>query len=447
MRYIPNTSSDIKKMLDTIGAESVDELFSCIPRHLLLKGDLNIPGPFSEGEILQHLKKLSRANASSENYTCFLGGGVYQHFIPSVVPALLARSEFYTAYTPYQPEVSQGTLQSIFEFQSFMCMLTGMEVSNASMYDGASSTAEAVLMARKITRRPGVILSQALNPEYASVIKTYLGGGENQVVEAAFNQNGVTDYRAVQEAISADTACVVVQYPNFLGIIENLSQIEKLTHQHQAMLIVAFSEPLSFGLVKPPGEFNADIVSGEGQSLGIPPSYGGPFLGILTAKSRYMRNMPGRISGQTTDIDGKRAFVLTLSAREQHIRREKSTSNICTNEGLCALAATIYLSALGKQGFSRLARVNHNKTEYAKDKLSRVPGVKLRFNSPTFNEFVLQMDKEPREVVDELSMHHRLIPGVPLGRFYEELSDCMLVAVTEMNTKIDIDRMCGLVGR
>lgn len=444
MSYIPNTDADINEMIAEIGASSVNDLFAHIPEDIRLKGKLNLPGPLSELELLTHMKKLSELNADLSDFTAFLGGGIYHHFIPPVIEHLAGRSEFYTAYTPYQPEISQGTLQGIFEYQTLMCMLTGMEVSNASMYDGASSTAEAVLMALRITGKKKVLISLAVHPEYREVIKTYLGSSDNDIVEIPCNEKGVTDLEILSDALDAETACAVIQSPNFFGIIEELDKYEKLMHAKGTLFIAAFSEPVAFGILKPPGEFNADIVCGEGQSLGIQPGFGGPCLGILTAKNKYVRNMPGRITGQTVDTAGNRAFVLTLTAREQHIRREKSRSNICTNEGLCALTAAMYLSCLGKQGIQKIARINHKRCEYAKRQLLGIDGIRLKFDSPTFNEFVLQTKVDPDVIVRELS-RKRVLAGIPLRKYYRELSDCLLVTVTEMNSREDIDAMCEMI--
>lgn len=444
MSYVPNTDADINEMIAEIGAGSVNDLFAHIPEDIRLKGKLNLPGPLSEMELLVHMKKMSGLNADLSNFTSFLGGGIYHHFIPPVIEHLAGRSEFYTAYTPYQPEISQGTLQGIFEYQTLMCMLTGMEVSNASMYDGASSTAEAVLMALRITGNKKVLISRTVHPEYREVIKTYLGSSDSDIVEVPYNKNGVTDLDMLSDALDTETACAVIQSPNFFGIIEELDKYEKQIHANNTLFVAAFSEPVAFGIIKPPGEFGADIVCGEGQSLGIQPGFGGPCLGILTAKSKHVRNMPGRIAGKTVDTDGNQAFVLTLTAREQHIRREKSMSNICTNEGLCALTAAMYLSCLGKQGIRKIARINHSRCEYAKRQLLGIDGISLKFDSPTFNEFLVQTKAGPDEIVRKLA-RKKVLAGIPLKKYYRELSDCLLVAVTEMNSREDIDTMCEMI--
>lgn len=443
--YIPNTDEDIEDMLHEIGVEKPTDLFNHIPGELIFRGSLNLPKAVSEQEVLDRLSRLSHINADTRSYISFLGGGAYNHFIPPVVSHMIGRSEFYTSYTPYQPELSQGTLQAIFEYQTLMCMLTGMEVSNASLYDGASAAAEAVMMAGRVTGRKKIILSMTLNPEYRDVIKTYSEAFDGEIVELPYDENGKTDLDALGNSIDGETSCVVVQLPNFFGIIEELDKYELVIHRKGALFIVAFSEPIAFGIVKPPGDFGADIACGEGQSLGLPPGYGGPYLGIFTSRSSLVRNMPGRIVGESVDADGRRAYVLTLSAREQHIRREKATSNICTNEGLCALAATVYLSALGKQGIRKIALINHKRAEYAKRCLMELPGFYLRFNSPTFNEFVLRTELDPA-IVEKKLIKKRIIPGLPLGRYFRELRDCLLLTFTEMNTTDDIERFCDALG-
>ncbi len=437
MDYIPQTEKDISEMLKVIGVQSVDDLFKHIPKRLSSR--LNIPEAMDEYSVINHLKNISNLNASSEEYSYFLGGGAYFHYIPSVVPFLLNRSEFHTAYTPYQPEISQGTLQAIFEFQTFMTMLTGMEVSNASMYDGASSTAEAVLMSFRITKKAKVLVSDALNPEYKRVLKTYLSGRGEIITDIKFNkETGITDLNDLKSKMDKETASVVVQYPNFFGCIEELEEIEKIVHSNNVILIVAFTEPFAFGLINPPGKYGADIVSGEVQSFGNPTSFGGPYVGILTTKEKYIRTMPGRIVGETVDHNGKRAYVLTLSAREQHIRREKATSNICSNEGLCALATTIYLSAIGKKGFYELARQNHLKSELTKKYLSKIEKIKIAFNSPTFNEFVITIDNVN---IDELLAYlnkNKIIAGLPMKIYYPEMENSLLITTTELNTEREI---------
>lgn len=438
MRYIPNTDNDLETMLKEIGVRDVAELFSAVPRDLKLQGELGLPPSLSEIDLLALMEKLGGQNAHAGSYKSFLGGGAYSHFIPSVVKSIVSRSEFYTSYTPYQPEVSQGTLQAMFEFQTLMCQLLGMDVSNASLYCGASSAAEAVLMALRIKKGGKVVVSKAVHPDYRTVIKTYCDNGAARIVEVPYDVNGTTDTDRLKELIDDDTAAVVIQSPNFFGIIEDLEQQEKLIHERNALFISVFTEPVAFGLLKPPGELGADICCGEGQSLGIPPGFGGPHLGVLTAKEEFVRNIPGRIVGKTQDGDGRDAYVLTLTAREQHIRREKARSNVCTNEGLCALMAAVYLEGIGKSGIQKLALTNQMRAGYAKKKLCEINWVKPGFEGQVFNEFVLRLDRDPEEVVTRL-LDKKIIAGIPLGRWYPDLEDCLLVTVTELISGDDID--------
>ncbi len=434
-RYIPHTQEDIRKMLDAIGVQNLEDLFDAISKEYRLSEPLNLPEPFSEPDLLHHFEGLQSPMMSS-----FLGAGAYRHFIPAVVSSLVSRSEFYTAYTPYQPEISQGTLQAIFEYQTLMCQLTGMDVSNASMYDGASSLAEAVLMANRITRRKKVFLSQAIHPEYRRVIQTYMPPDQQEIVLIPYKKGeGRTDERILFDLLKEDVSSVVLQSPNFFGVIEDFQSIGERIHGLGGLMIVGFSEAVAYGILQPPGSMGADVVAGEGQSLGIPVCYGGPYLGVFTTRETFVRNMPGRLVGETIDLEGKRGFVLTLATREQHIRRERATSNICTNEGLCALMATVFLSCLGKEGLKELAIMNLSKAEYAKKAISRIRGCKLNFTAPTFNEFVLQIGKEPERVLERLN-EEKILGGVPLKRFYPELDHHLLVTVTEMNKKEEIDR-------
>jgi glycine dehydrogenase subunit 1 len=357
-----------------------------------------------------------------------------------VVSALISRSEFYTAYTPYQPEISQGTLQSIFEYQTLMCQLTGMEVSNGSLYDGASSLAEAASMAFRITKRKKILLSQAIHPEYRKVIETYIDPDQQEIILIPYKKaDGRTDEKALSDLLDETVNAVVIQSPNFFGVIEDLQGIGEKIHQVGGMMIVGFSEAIAYGLLAPPGLFGADIVAGEGQSLGIRLSFGGPYLGIFTTRNNHVRTMPGRLVGETLDLEGKRGFVLTLATREQHIRREKATSNICTNEGLCALMATIYLSCLGREGLREVAMMNLSKAEYAKKAASTIKGCRQSFSGPTFNEFVLQIDGDPEKVLGGMKKE-KIVGGLPLAKFYPELNRHLLVTVTEMNSKEEIDR-------
>ena len=435
IRYIPHTEEDARRMLEAIGVEKIEDLFAIIPKELRLSKPLSLPKPFSEPDLIRHLEGLQSPVLSS-----FLGGGAYHHFIPAVISALVSRSEFYTTYTPYQPEISQGTLQAIFEFQTLMCQLTGMEVSNASMYDGASSLAEALLMAHRIIRRKKVLLSQAVHPEYRNVIQTYIDPDQQEIVLIPYQKGeGRTDERVLFDLLDGDVSAVVIQSPNFFGVIEDLHGMIDRIHQQGGLMIVGFSEAIAYGILKPPGELGADIVAGEGQSLGIPLSYGGPYLGIFATRNSFVRNMPGRLVGETIDLEGKRGFVLTLATREQHIRRERATSNICTNEGLCALMATIFLSCFGREGLRELAVMNLSKAEYAKRAVSQIKGCRLIFSSPTFNEFVLEIDGDPDKVLKGLRKE-KILGGLPLARFYPELNHHLLITVTEMTTKEEIDR-------
>ncbi len=434
-RYIPHTEEDVREMLDTLGLERLDDLFQTIPKPYKLSKPLNLPEPLSEPDLLRHFQELQAPRMSS-----FLGAGAYHHFIPAVVSHLVSRSEFSTAYTPYQPEISQGTLQAIFEYETLMCQLTGMEVSNASLYDGGSSLAEAVLMAHRITKRKKVLLSQAVHPEYRRVIQTYIDPDQQEIVLVPYRKKeGRTDEKFLLGLLKEDVSAVVIQSPNFFGVVEDLGALGERIHGCGALMIVGFSEAVAYGILKPPGAMGADIVAGEGQSLGIPISYGGPYLGIFATLETFVRTMPGRLVGETMDLEGKRGFVLTLATREQHIRRERATSNICTNEGLCALMATVFLSCLGKEGFKELAMMNLSKAEYVKKVVSRIRGCKLNFSAPTFNEFVLRIEKDPQKVLEKLR-EESILGGLALGRFYPELDRHLLVTVTEMNKKEEIDR-------
>lgn len=445
MPYLPHTDEEIREILTSIGFNSIEELFKPIPEGLLLKQSLNLPPGLSEQEVFYKLKALSSKN--STNLISFLGGGAYRHYIPSVVNHILLRSEYYSSYTPYQPEVSQGTLQAIFEYQTLICQLTGMDVANASMYDGASAAAEAVLMAKRINGRPKVILSSALHPEYRQVIRTYLSAKEDSIRDCLYcTETGRTLPEAIESLLDEDTSCVVCQHPNFFGCIEDLKGIEEVVHKRGAIFIVSITEPLSLGLLKPPGDVGADIVVGEGQSFGIPLSFGGPSLGFFATKEAYLRQMPGRIVGETVDNKGERAYCLTLATREQHIRRERSTSNICTNSGLCAIAATVTLSLLGKEGLKKLATLNLKNSEYAKKTLTEIPWIKPQFTSPTFNEFVIDTGKDTGGILRELK-NGGILGGISLNCFYTELKDSLLISVTELNTRDEIDRLRELLER
>lgn len=442
MRYIPNTPEDRTAMLAAIGVADFDELVAEVPDSLRLKGPLNLPPALDESSLMNELHRLADKNADTAHHACFLGGGAYDHFIPSVIRHLASRSEFLTAYTPYQAEVSQGTLQAAFEFQSMVCELTGMDAANASMYDGASATAEAAMMAQRVTKRDEVAVSAAVHPNYRRVLRTYLSGLKSPVVEIPYSETaGTTDLAALAEDVSDATACIVIQYPNFFGCIEDVKAVAEIAHARGALL-VAIVDPVALGILKSPGELGADIVVGEGQPLGKSLSYGGPYLGMFACREEHLRQMPGRVVGETTDLNGKRGYVLTLQAREQHIKRERATSNICTNEAHVALVAAIYMAALGKTGIARVAELCAKKAHYAFDALTARPGVKPAFTAPFFKEFAVRIDK-PVDKVNAALLDKKIIGGLDLGAYYPELSGRMLVAVTEKRTKDEIDTLAG----
>lgn len=441
-RYLPMTEEDKQQMLQTIGVQSIDELFSDIPESVRFQGEYNIKPAKSEPELMKELMELAAKNADMKTYTSFLGAGVYDHYIPAIVDHVISRSEFYTAYTPYQPEISQGELQAIFEFQTMICELTGMDVANSSMYDGGTALAEAALLSAAHTKKKKVLLSNAVHPEYRDVVKTYAKGPGLEVVEIP-HKNGVTDVDALQKEMNEDVACVIVQYPNFFGQIEPLKEIEPIAHAHKGMFVVA-SNPLALGVLTPPGQFGADIVVGDAQPFGIPMQFGGPHCGYFAVKSALMRKIPGRLVGQTTDEEGRRGFVLTLQAREQHIRRDKATSNICSNQALNALAASVAMTALGKNGVKEMATMNIQKAHYAKEAFVN-NGFHVVFTGPFFNELVVRMNKPVAEINKKL-LEKRIIGGYDLGRDYPELQNCMLIAVTELRTKEEIDTLVKELG-
>lgn len=436
--YIPNTPQQQQDMLSAIGMTSIEDLFSDIPESVRLKRDLNIPAAMSEMELVAHMKGLSEKNINTDQYTCFLGAGAYDHYIPAVISHLLSRQEFYTAYTPYQPEISQGTLQAIFEYQTMICQLTGMDIANASMYDGASALAEAAILACNATGREEVLVAGSVHPESREVLSTYLKFQQIKVTQTGFI-NGVVDLSELKEKLSADTAAVIVQSPNFFGIIEDLKEIGNLAHNNKSLFIVC-CDPISLAILKPPGELGADIVVGEGQSLGNSLSFGGPYLGFFAARKNLMRRMPGRIVGQTVDKNGLRCFVLTIQTREQHIRREKATSNICSNQALNALAATIYLTVMGKQGLKKVALLCTQKAHYAYDKLIETGLFTAEFEKPFFREFTVAYKGDVKKLNQSL-LQHKIIGGYDLGKSYPELKNRWLVALTEKRTKQEIDRL------
>lgn len=419
-------------MLAAIGIRNIDDLFSDIKPAFRPKS-FDLPAGKSEFEVIRQLKNLSRKNA--EGLTCFVGAGFYDHLIPSVVDHLASRSEFYTAYTPYQPECSQGTLQAIYEYQSLICRLTGMEIANASLYDGGTALYEAAMMARRITGRNRVLVDNAVSPIYRTILYTYTKNLDIEFVEIPV-QHGQSDRIGIKKYLNESVACIILQNPNFFGAIDDHSDIISETHKAGA-LVVESVYPIALGLLKTPGEMNADIVTGEGQSLGLPLSFGGPYLGFMATKKDFARKMPGRIVGETVDANGKRGFVLTLQAREQHIRREKATSNICSNEALCALRAVIYMSCLGKEGLKEISLLNYEKAEFAKSLLAKIKGVSVKQSSPTFNEFTVVLPKDPMDVIAAM-IEKGFAAGFPLRRYYKDMANYMVVAVTEKRTKEEI---------
>lgn len=434
--YVPNTPSQQKQMLDKIGLESLEALFDTIPEKLRFRQPLNLPPAMTEIELTAHMQKLANTNVSCSQKVCFLGGGCYDHFVPAVVDAIASRSEYYTAYTPYQAEASQGTLQVGFEFQSLICQLTGMDVSNASLYEGATAMVEAVVLAcHRSGKAKQVIVSETVHPEYRQTLATYLRNLDVELEEVPA-EGGVTDWAALEKAVTPETACVVVQSPNFFGCIEQVDRARSAAGQ--ATLVQVF-DPVSLGVLRRPGQFDVDIAVGEGQSLGTPLSFGGPFLGLFACKDKFVRKLPGRLVGQTVDSKGRRAFVLTLQTREQHIRREKATSNICTNQGLLALRATVYLSLLGPAGLKELGELCWHKSHYAAKQLAAA-GLRLANSAPFFKEFVVELpgpaDKYLTRMLDE-GFH----AGVPLGQWYPALENHLLVAVTEKRTREEIDQL------
>jgi glycine dehydrogenase subunit 1 len=444
LSYVLNTPSDQRAMLAAIGVSSVEDLFRSIPEALRLGRPLNVPPPLTEIELQRHLTDLARKNRSADDTVCFLGGGSYDHFIPAVVDAIAGRSEYYTAYTPYQAEASQGSLQAFFEYQTLLCELTGMDVANASLYDGGSAVAEAVLMALSVTpKRHKVLIAESVHPEYRLTLRTYVADLDVQI-ETLATPAGTLDPDDLKAAVDDQTLCVVVQHPNFFGCLEEVEALSQVTRSRGALFIVSF-DPISLGLLKRPGQYGVDIAVAEGQSLGIPMAYGGPGLGILACRQEYVRKMPGRLVGQTVDRNGKRCWVLTLQTREQHIRREKATSNICTNQGLLALRATVYLAALGPQGLRETAELCLRKAHYAAEQVS-LPGAQLRFDRPFFKEFTLQLSGSTPHVLEQL-LQAGYQAGLPLGRWYPQFANCISVAVTEKRTRAEIDGLVSAVSR
>jgi len=439
MRYLPKSTADREAMLKAIGARSIDDLFAPIPAEYRLNRDLKVPRQMAESEIVDWFGDRSRE--SGEINATFLGAGAYYHYRPVIIDSLISRGEFLTAYTPYQAEISQGTLQSIFEFQTMICELTGMEVANASMYDGSTAAAEAVMMAARLTGRRSVVIARSVHPEYREVLATYAWHQGMPLATAPFTENGRLNLKELEKSITPDTACVLIQSPNFFGTIEDVAAIAEIAHKHGAMLVVSIAEAVSLGIVEPPRQ--ADVIAMEGQSFGVPLGYGGPYCGVIATREQFVRQMPGRLVGQTTDKHGKRGFVLTLATREQHIRREKATSNICTNQALVALMVNIFMTSYGKTGLRELAKQNLAKAAYAADQFGK--HAKLLFKgAPRFHEFVVQTSEDPYAINSRL-LGHKIVGGLPLKNFYPEFGNAALWCCTEMTTRTAIDTAVGLV--
>jgi glycine dehydrogenase subunit 1 len=441
MRYLPKSAADREAMLKAIGARSIDDLFAPIPAEYRLNRDLKTPRQMAESEIVEWFRE--RARESGDIHANFLGAGAYYHYRPVIIDSLISRGEFLTAYTPYQAEISQGTLQSIFEFQTMICELTGMEVANASMYDGSTAAAEAVMMAVRLTGRRSVVIARSVHPEYREVLATYAWHQGLPLATASFLENGRVNLKELERSITPDTACVLIQSPNFFGTIEDVSAIADIAHQHGTMLVVSIAEAVSLGIVEPPRQ--ADVIAMEGQSFGVPLGYGGPYCGVIATREQYVRQMPGRLVGQTTDKHGKRGFVLTLATREQHIRRERATSNICTNQALVALMVNIFMTTYGKTGLRELAKQNLAKTAYAVEHFGKNATLLFK-GAPRFNEFVVQTSEDPYAINSRL-LGHKIVGGLPLRKFYPELANTALWCCTELTTRTAIDTAVGLVAQ
>lgn len=440
--YIPNTKQDEEKMLDFIGKDSIDDLFEDIPKSIALNKSLNIGTPLSEVEVAKKISAMANKNKSTEDYTCFLGAGAYDHYIPSIVPRLMLRSEFYTSYTPYQPEINQGTLQVIFEYQTMITNLTGMDVSNASLYDGPTATAEAALIAIDKQKGDTIVVSKTVHPETRRILKTYMDAKEIQVKEVDM-KDGATDIEQLKVTVNKDTLGVIVQNPNFFGVIEDYTEAVELAHNNKALMIMNV-DPISLGILKTPGEYGADIAVGEGQSLGNPLNFGGPYLGFMAVKKSLMRKMPGRVVGQSEDHEGNRAYTLTLQAREQHIRREKAISNICSNQALNALAATIYMATLGKKGLKEVATQSSQKAHYTYRALLKTGKLKEVYNKPFFKEFVLETSMDIDQLNNKL-LEKGIIGGFNIAKAYPNQKNQVLFCVTEKRTKEEIDHLVNVL--
>jgi glycine dehydrogenase subunit 1 len=446
VKFLPTSDAERREMLAAIGVSSIDDLFASVPAQV--RGKANLPAPLSEIEVRRLLGGLARANANARDTAFFLGGGVYHHYVSAIADQMLYRSEWLTAYTPYQPEVSQGTLQSIFEFQTHICLLTGLEVANASLYEGASALVEALLMAERLTKgKKRAVLSAGIHPEYRETVRTYFHNLGLEIVEVPLAPDGATDPAALEAAVDGGTFAVAVQSPNFYGIVEDWNLGSSAATKANALSIAVVAEAVSMALLAPPGAGGADIACGEAQSLGVPMHNGGPLLGFLACRTEHQRQIPGRLVGQTRDAEGRRAFCLTLSTREQHIRREKATSNICTNEGLMALASNIHMSLLGKKGLREVALQCHAKAEYLKGEIARIPGYRLPYRRPTFNEFVVEAPGDAVELLERLASR-KILAGIPLSRYDPADRRRFLVAATEMNTKAEMNHLvAALSGR
>jgi glycine dehydrogenase subunit 1 len=439
VRYLPKSPADREAMLRELGYKSIDDLFAPIPAEYRLKRDLSVPRQMAESEILDFFQQSSRDNAAG--YATFLGAGAYSHYRPVVIDSLISRGEWFTAYTPYQAEIAQGTLQAIFEFQSMICELTGMEVANASMYDGSTAVPEAAMMSVRLTGRNNVVIARSVHPEYREVLRTYAQHQGLPIAEVGFGENGRVDMAALDKAVTDQTACIMIQSPNFFGTIEDVAALADYAHKKGALLVVSIAEAVSLGAVKPPVE--ADIVAMEAQSFGVPLGFGGPYAGVIATKDKFVRQMPGRLVGQTVDRHGRRGFVLTLSTREQHIRREKATSNICTNQALVATMATIFMTIYGREGLKELAEHNLAKASYAAAEFGKKAKV-LFSGAPRFNEFVVQTSADPHQMNDRL-LEQKIIGGLPLKKFYPELGNASLWCCTELTTKANIDRAVAAI--
>ena len=435
--YISNTTAEQEEMLKFMELDTVEDLFSDIPDELRLKRELSLPAAMSEPELYRHMKNIAGQNISGDTHVCFMGGGIYDHFIPAAVSHVIGRQEFYSAYTPYQAEISQGTLQAIFEYQSMICRLTGMDISNASLYDGATACAEAMLMAYNINGKTEIVIAGQINPQYAEVCETYAKYRGINIIKAPFDpDNGTVSIQALEQAVTENCAAVIVQTPNFFGLAEDLEKINKIAKKNGALLITAV-DPISLGILEPPASFGADMVVGEGQALGNAMNFGGPGFGFFACRSDYMRKMPGRIVGETVDSNNKRGFILTLQAREQHIRREKAFSNICSNQALCALAATVYMSVMGKEGFKKVADLCLQKSHYMYNRLISTGKFNPKFSAPFFKEFVLEYTGGDIKTMNTVMLQSGFMPGIDLTNI--GLDNCMLIAVTEKRTVAEID--------